>query len=389
VSERHLVLLVSAVVFVDTSFYAVIAPLLPTLAHELHLSKLSAGVLTASYALGTLVGSVPGGVLVARAGPKAAVMTGLALLAASTIAFALLNDARALDAARFVEGVGGACTWAGGLAWIVTEVSTDRRGALIGRAIAAAIAGALFGPVIGALATVVGRVPAFSVVAIAALALLAATARLPAQRASSDQGASHLLAALRRRTIALGAWLVALPAVVSGAITVLGSLRLHSFGAGAAAIAATFLAAAAVEAVVSPASGRISDRRGRALPLRLGLAATAVLLACFGLPHVVLGLAVLIVAIDAALGFFWAPAMAMLSEAADAQGLNQGLAAALMNLAWAIGQVVGSGAGGAIAKVAGDLVPMAIAAAMCVATLAAISRPALRPFAAEARPPGS
>jgi MFS family permease len=141
--------------------------------------------------------------------------------------------------------------------------------------------------------------------------------------------------------------------------------------------------------VISPLSGRISDRRGRALPLRLGLAAAAVLLGCFGLPHAALGLAVLIVAIDAALGFFWAPAMAMLSEAADAHGLNQGLAAALMNLAWAIGQVVGSGAGGAIAKVAGDLVPMAIAAAMCVATLAAISRPAMRPLPVEARRPGS
>ncbi len=267
--------LVSAVVFVDTTFYAVIAPLLPALVHQLHLSKLSAGIMAASYALGTLAGSVPGGVLVARAGPKIAVMTGLVLLVGSTVAFAVVHNAAGLDVARFVEGVGGACSWAGGLSCIVPAASAGRRGAPIGRALGAAIGGALFGPVIGALATVIGRVPAFGIVVVAALALLAETARLPARRAVSDQGAGHLIAALRTRPIAVGVWLVALPAVVSGAITVLAPLRLHSLGAGVAAIGATFLAAAGVGALVSPATGRLSDRRGRAFPLRLGLAACA------------------------------------------------------------------------------------------------------------------
>jgi MFS family permease len=374
VSEGYLVLVVSAVVFVDTTFYAVIAPLLPALAHQFHLSKLSAGVMTASYPAGTLLGSVPGGMLVARAGPKPTVVAGLALLAASTIAFALLNDPGGLEAARFVEGVGGACSWAGGIAWIVTETPAGRRGALIGRALGAAIGGALFGPVIGALATTIGRLAAFSVVVVAALLLLAETVRLPTHRVDSDQGVSHLVAALRSRGVATGVWLVALPAIASGALNVLAPLRLHRFGASAVAIGATFLVAAAVEAVVAPAIGRLSDRRGRLVPLRLGLAVTAGLLVCFDVPSAVLALAALIVAIVAGLGAFWAPAMAMLSEAAERRGLDQGLAAALMNLAWATGQIVGSGAGGALAKAAGDVLPTAIAAALCLATLAAISR---------------
>ena len=68
-------------------------------------------------------------------------------------------------------------------------------------------------------------------------------------------------------------WLVALPAIASGTMNVLGPLRLGELGAGAAGIGATFLVAAAIEAVMSPAVGHISDRRGRMFPLRIGLAA--------------------------------------------------------------------------------------------------------------------
>jgi predicted MFS family arabinose efflux permease len=119
--------------------------------------------------------------------------------------------------------------------------------------------------------------------------------------------------------------------------------------------------------------GSLSDRRGRILPLRLGLTATTVLVLCFTLPRSALVLAVVVVAIAAALGAFWAPAMAMLSDSAETHGLDHGLAAALMNLAWAGGQILGSGAGGAIAKATGDGVPMAISAALCLLTLLALA----------------
>jgi MFS family permease len=374
--ERRLVLVISAVVFVDTMFYAVIAPLLPTLARELHLSKLSAGVMTASYPVGTLVGSLPGGVLAARVGPKRTVGAGLALLAGSTVAFALLHDAASLDLARFIEGIGGAFSWAGGLAWIVAETSSERRGALIGRALGAAIGGALFGPVIGTLANAVGRAAAFSLVVVIALLLIAETRRLPSGHVRSEQGFGNLLPALAGRGVALAMWLVALPAIAAGALDVLAPLRLHRFGAGTAAVGATFLLAAVAEAAVSPAAGRLSDRRGRMLPMRLGLVAVGVLLLCFGLPGRALPLAVLVVAIGGALGGFWAPAMALLSDAAERHGLDHGLAAALMNLAWASGQILGSGAGGAIANVAGDAVPMTIAAGLCGCTLLVVARSA-------------
>ena len=372
---RLLFIVAGAVVFFDTVFYAAVVPLLPALTRELHLSKASAGVLTAAYALGTLVGSIPGGMLAEGAGPRVTLYTGLGLMGGSSLAFALLDNVLLLDAARCVQGFGGAFTWSGSLAWLIAEVSPERRGSAIGGVLAAGIGGALFGPVVGTLAHALGREPVFSAVVVVAAGLATAVALLPAP-ARPERRADRVsfTRQLRQPAIALGMWLVAIPAAASGAMNVLGPLRLHRFGATTAAIGATFLVSAAIEAAVSPAVGRYSDRRGRIAPLRLGLIAVAVLLASFTLPRGGLALAVLVVATATALGAFGAPAMALLSDAAEARALDQGLAAALMNLAWAGGQILGSAAGGGVAKSAGDAVPTLAAAALCCLTLAAVSR---------------
>lgn len=368
-SINRLVVLISAIVFVDTMFYAVVAPLLPRLADELDLSKVGAGVLTASYPAGTLLGSLPGGILASRIGPKRTVLIGLTLLAGSSLAFGLLHDIVALDIVRFIQGVGGACSWAGGLAWLVAEAPEDRRGEMIGTALGAAIGGALLGPVVGGLAEVTSRELVFGTVVIFAGVLAVAAIATPATHEPVTERLGDLRRAVRHPRIAVGMWLVALPALAFGSIGVLGPLRLDDFGAGGVAIGATFLVAAAVEAIVSPLVGRASDRRGRMVPIRFGLAGAGVLMLTFTLPATAVLFAVTIVLITGTLGAFWAPSMAMLSDAADSVGLSQGLAFALVNLAWATGQVVGSGAGGAIAKSAGDAVPLLIASIMCFATL--------------------
>ena len=69
---------------VDTMFYAALTPLLPHYADTLGLTKTGAGILTAAFGIGTLVGSLPAGMLAARAGVKPVVLVGLGLLAASS-----------------------------------------------------------------------------------------------------------------------------------------------------------------------------------------------------------------------------------------------------------------------------------------------------------------
>jgi MFS family permease len=371
---RRLFILVALVVLVDTAFYAAIAPLLPAYAAELGLSKTAAGILTASYAAGTLVGSLPAGWLALRFGVKPTLLTGLGLLATTSVVFGFANDIVLLDAARFVEGVGGACSWAAGMAWLVGASPAGRRGELIGASLSAAIVGVLLGPVLGGLATVTSPELVFSGVAAIALGLAAFAWTMPGVPPAEDTSVISALHALRRPAVAAAFWLFLLPALFSGVLEVLVPLRLDELGASGVGVGAIFLAAAAVEAVVSPLTGRLSDRLGRMAPMRVGLAAAALMAILLPLPTEVLVLAAALIAAAASLGAFWAPAMALLSDASEAVGLDQGLAFALGNLAWAGGHVIGGAGGARVADATSDAVPYGLMAALCGLTLVAVLR---------------
>jgi MFS family permease len=366
---RRLALLVGAIVLVDTMFYAAITPLLPQLADELHLDKNGAGALAGSYAAGTLVGSLPGGWLSARVGVKATVLVGLLLMAASGLVFAFGTSIVLLDAARFVQGVGGAFSWGGGMAWLAGEAPRERRGQLIGGVMSAAIVGVQLGPILGALATAIGREAAFSTTVLFGLALGAWAWSMPAR------GGSEVLAtpaaALRERSMLIGMWLTALPAAAFGALDVLAPLRLDALGATSLALGATFFAAAGAEAIVSPTAGHVADRRGAGPVARAGLAVGIIALAVVNLPGSAWLLAVVVVVVAGALGLLWVPAGLLLTSGADRIGLDTAYAFAFFNLGWAGGFAVGAAAGGALAHPTVDAVPYLLLAAAYAATLLA------------------
>jgi MFS family permease len=370
---RRLFLLVAAVVLVDTMFFAAVSPLLPEYSDEFDLSKTGAGILTAAYPAGTFAAAVPSGWLAARWGVKPTLLLGLGLLAVTSLVFAFANNIVLLDAARFTQGVGGACMWAAGMAWLVLAAPADRRGELIGSALAAAIIGVLFGPVLGGAATVIGPEPVFSAVSLVAVGLAAWAWTMPGVQPQPGALFAQLSGALRRPAVLAGFWLFTLPALFAGVIEVLGPLRLDDLGASGAAIGAIFLITAAAEAVISPVAGRASDRRGRLIPIRAGLTGALVMAILLPLPGTVVLLALAILLAFASLGGFWAPAMALLSDASEEAGLDQAFAFSISNLAWAIGHVVGAGAGGAVAEVTSDAVPYAALGVITAVTLATVS----------------
>jgi len=155
---------------------------------------------------------------------------------------------------------------------------------------------------------------------------------------------------------------------------VLMPLALSDVGFGAVAIGAVWLVTAAIEAVLNPVLGRVSDRRGPLVPVQVALVASiavSILLAVLSGPVALVGLTLVA---GVAYGAFYTPGLSVLSHTAEHIGLAQGLVFGLMNLAWAAGNSVGPLAGGALADAVGNALPYLLGAGVCALTLVAARR---------------
>lgn len=377
---RRLLILASTMVFFDVAFYAAIAPLLPDYAAEFGLSKAQAGILAASYAAGTLLASLPAGLVATWAGPRRTVIGGLLLLGCSSLVFGLAHEIVLLDLARFAQGIAGALIWSGALTWLITTAPPERRGSIIGTALGTAVAGALVGPILGAVAAEVGTAAVFSGVLVIAVVLAAFAARLPEAGPPERQPLREVGATILTRPILTATAFVAVPSMMFGAVEVLVPLRIDELGGGHAAIAGGFVFGAALEAGLAPIVGRYSDRVGRRIPFVIGIGICACAMVGIAAAQALGPVLAALILGSLGAGICFAPALTTLSETADLSGLHQGFAAGLSNMAWAAGQTAGALMGGGVASAAGYAVPSLAIAALLVVTSAYAYRSLVPPM---------
>ncbi len=176
---------------------------------------------------------------------------------------------------------------------------------------------------------------------------------------------------------------VAVPSMMFGAIEVLVPLRIDALGGGHALIAGWLHRRRRAGGGPGPGRGALF-RSGRPAhsPYTVGLTICAVAMIAIAAAQTLGAVLAGLILTSLGAGICFAPALTMLSEAAESSRLHQGFAAGLSNMAWAAGQVVGGVAGGGVASVTGNAAPSLAITALLLAT-AAYARRVLAPPAAQ------
>ncbi len=342
--------------FTDMFLYYLLVPLLPIYARELHLGQMRIGFLFASYAIALVAVTLPLGSLADRVGRRRPMLIGLLALGTTTLLFLFAKNYWLLVLARGLQGAAGAATWIPGMALLADHFPKEQRGKAMGTAFACANLGVLTGPPISGYLTQGFGTSAPFILGIGLVALDAAGRAFLLEESQAEKGERISPLVLVRNPVIL---------VFSGALA-LGSalwavlestLPLHfdavlRFGPGQ--IGLCFAAAAATHTLTSPLMGHLSDRIGRKKVLIAGLALSMVFIP---LPvffrHTVFVIASMM-ALGSIASLIMSPSSPAVADAVEKTGSTSYASAfSILNIAYAIGMMVGPLVGSALVHVLG------------------------------------
>lgn len=274
------------------------------LAPVLDLGTGTAGLVFAVLGVATAVGGLAGGFTLARLGPRAGAVAGLALVAAGGAACATAGGLGSLLLGEIVLGFGAGAFFAPGVHSAGALAGDRRRGIAIGIYGVAFSGGVALAGLLAALGDVWGWRTSFLVTA--GLALAAAAAILPLRlapvRRSKDGHAPFRLHVVAAAPLAVGG---VAAASQYGTIAFLPLFAVHAWGLSPGAAALVIVVSRILSVPAKLVSGNAADREGSLrIARRLGLALAA-LGAWWTLapgPELAVGGAILFGALVAALG---------------------------------------------------------------------------------------
>ena len=122
---------------------------LPSIQTEFHLGAVALGWLPLAYILGSAVFLLPFGRVGDRIGRRLVFLIGLVIFLLSTVALVFADSYAMFVTFRAVQGVGGAMIFATSMAMVTLAYPPEKRGMAMGMSVAAAYLGQTAGPAIG------------------------------------------------------------------------------------------------------------------------------------------------------------------------------------------------------------------------------------------------
>jgi MFS family permease len=285
--------------FVIAIGYGLISPVLPAYARSFDVGVAAASVVVSAFAFFRLVFAPVGGALVTRLGERPVYLTGLLVVAASSLATAFAQSYTQLLVLRGLGGIGSTMFTVSAMALLVRLAPPAIRGRVSSAYASAFLIGGMLGPVIGGLLATFGLRLPFVVYAVAlVIAAAVVGVRLSHARLQPSAEAPREPAMLLREALSHATYRAALVSAFANGwcnfgvrVAVLPQFAVVVHDDTWVAGTALALAAAGTAATLQ-VSGRLADSVGRRPLVIAGLVVTALGLGLIGLSE---DLAVLLV----------------------------------------------------------------------------------------------
>lgn len=356
VDGNRLLAFVCLTMFISYVGYGLVVPLLPTHTKELGVSDFQVGLLFASYAIALTLAAIPVGLLSDRTSRKPFLVVGMIVMGLSFLLYASGESYWVLLFARVVDGCAAAAAWGAGMALMGDRFDESEMGEKMGWALAALAMGGIAGPLVGGvLADLINYEAPFVFVTILCFvcAFIASLVEEDPDRQKQQLPVGKMLkTVLGNRVIRVACLLTMLTTMGLGLIEPTLPIWLEeNLGLSHTEVGLLFGTGMFAYGATSPVIGIFSDRRGRRLPIVIGLIASAAfapfVVAFNSKPALFIFLSLFL----STFAIHETPTFPLITDSGnykEGEALSYGTAFGLFNVAWSLGYAIGPVFGAAL-----------------------------------------